>query len=247
MNTIVCIGDSITKGKVWRENERRPYITNNSYPVLLENMTGTQVLNNGICDITSEQLLKYIQNDISIENNNTIIVEVGGNDCNLNWKEIKKDPDGFHDAKILINVFTENLLKIVDLIKKDGALPILCTLPPLDAEKYYNLLKRVFGEGIKRWIDRNGGIFRWQERYSDVIKETALRTGTYLIDVRKSFMDTIDYRNFISYDGIHPTEEGYMLIADTCSKYLKKLGQDNSFSVQGNIICSRGFFGGAAL
>lgn len=221
VNKIICLGDSITKGKVWKENERRPYITQNSYPLILKKLLDVDVLNDGICDITSEEVLRRLGVDIYIEKESVVIIEIGGNDCNLNWREIKKDPDGFHDAIIPLKNFEANLTRILDIVRESGATPVLTTLPPLDGDRYYNLLKRVFGEGIKRWIDRNGGIYRWQERYSDTIKQIANATGTYLIDTRKSFLDTEDYRKLISLDGIHPTEDGYSLIADTCSRGIK--------------------------
>lgn len=223
LNRIICIGDSITKGKVWRENERRPCITDNSYPQILGSLIKMDVMNEGICDLTSEQMLEHLNRDIRIEEGSTVIIEVGGNDCNPKWREIKKDPYGFHDACVPINRFKENLTKIIAMVKDAGAKPILSTLPPLDAEKYYNLLKRVFGEGIKIWIDKNGGIYKWQERFSDMVKVIADMTGTYLIDVRKSFLDTGEYKKYISFDGVHPNEDGYSLIADTCSKDLKLL------------------------
>lgn len=221
INKIICLGDSITKGKVWKENERRPFITTNSYPDILKKILNIDVLNNGECDITSRQMLQRIGSDISLEKGSTVIIEIGGNDCNPNWREIKKNPDGQYDGAVPLEDFKSNLLKIISAVKEHGATPVLTTLPPLDAEKYYNLLKKVFGEGIKGWIDRGGGIFKWQESYSDAIKYIAKMTGIYLIDTRKSFLDSGNYKKFISFDGIHPNEDGYSLIADTCSKGLR--------------------------
>lgn len=223
LEKIVCIGDSITKGKVWKENERRPYITCNSYPSILKNLTGAEVLNDGMCDITSEQLLQRLGQDIIVENKNMVIVEVGGNDCNLNWREIKKDPYGEHQAAIPLEKFCDNLGNIIGKIKSFGAVPVLSTLPPLDGDRYYNLLKRVFGEEIKIWIDSHCGIYKWQERYSDAIKEVGSAKGTSVMDIRKSFLDTGNYKKYMSLDGLHPNEEGYMLIASTCCRYLGKM------------------------
>lgn len=223
INKIICLGDSITKGKVWRENEKRPFITQNSYPLILKKILSMDVLNSGVCDITSRQMLERIGSDISFEKDSAVVIEIGGNDCNPNWKQVKKDPYGHHNAAVPIEEFKSNLFKIIEGVKKFGALPVLTTLPPLDGDRYYNLLKRVFGDGIKGWIDRNGSIFKWQESYSDVIKYIAKITGTFLIDTRKAFMDLDDYRKLMSCDGIHPNEDGYTLIADTCSKGLKLL------------------------
>lgn len=223
LEKIICIGDSITKGRVWNDNERRPYITSNSYPSILKNLTGAEVLNDGKCDITSEQLLTLLGQDITIESGSMVIVEVGGNDCNLNWREIRKDPYGEHEPAVPIGKFSDNVVKIIDKIKSFNAVPVLSTLPPLDGDKYYYLLKKLFGEKIKIWIDSHGGIFRWQERYSDAIKDIGSKTGTFVVDVRKSFLDTENYKKYISRDGLHPTEEGYMLMANTCSRYLAEI------------------------
>lgn len=232
LNKIVCIGDSITKGKVWNENDRRPYITEKSYPNLLNKLINIDVLNNGICDITSEEVIKHIGEDINFEKNNIIIVEIGGNDCNLNWREIRKAPYGNHDAIVPLQKFSNNLQYIVNIIKERGAIPVLLTLPPLDGDKYYNLLKKVFGDGIKQWIDDNGGIFKWQEKYSNVITNIAQITNTYIADIRKSFLTTKNYTNYLSIDGIHPNEEGYKLIASSLSSTLVnifELGKKEAF------------------
>lgn len=222
---IICLGDSITKGKVWKETERHSYITENSYPLLLNKMLGVDVLNKGICDITSDEVLQHIGNDITFDSGSTVIIEIGGNDCNPNWRQVKKNPDGHHEGTVPIGRFKANLLKIINIVKGCGAFPILCTLPPLDAEKYFNLLKRFFGMAIKPWIDRNGGIYKWHERYSNIVKSTAAEEGIYLIDVRQAFLDTGDYKKLIGVDGIHPVEEGYSLIARTCYDALKGIFQ----------------------
>jgi lysophospholipase L1-like esterase len=223
LNKIICIGDSITMGKVWKDDERRPYITDKSYPFILKNLLNTEVLNGGVCDITSEQMLRNLSCGMMFEKDSVVLVEIGGNDCNLNWREIKRNPEGSHSPIIPLENFKENLVKLLSIIKGYGAVPVLCTLPPLDGEKYYNLLKRVFGEGIKGWIDRNGGIYKWQENYSCAVKEMAQKTNTYIVDVRKAFLDSMDYRKFISFDGIHPNEEGYLLIANACFAALKSI------------------------
>ncbi|MDI6618841.1 MAG: SGNH/GDSL hydrolase family protein [Clostridiales bacterium] len=215
-NKIFCVGDSITKGKVWNLNERRPFITKNSYPVILKDLLDMDVENDGICNVTSEDMLLHIGKDIVLENGGIAIIEIGGNDCNPNWREVKKDPDGRHEGTVPIDRFKTNLAGIIDAVKKYGAIPILSTLPPLDGDRYYNLLKRFFGDTIKKWIDKNGGIYKWQERYSDLVKATSEKLGVYLIDIRKAFLDTTDYRNYMSLDGIHPNEQGYQLIANTC-------------------------------
>ena len=223
VNKIICIGDSITKGKVWNENDRRPYITEKSYPFILKNLLNIDVFNDGVCDITSDQMLHNIGSDLSFDKGSLVIVEIGGNDCNLNWRNIKKNPLGEHDAIIPLERFKANLFKIIESIKGYGAFPVLSTLPPLDGEKYYNLLKKVFGDNIKLWIDRRGGIYSWQESYSNAVKDIAAKTSTYIIDIRKSFLDSVDYKKFISFDGIHPNEDGYSLIANTFCEGLKKI------------------------
>ncbi|WP_054876023.1 SGNH/GDSL hydrolase family protein [Oxobacter pfennigii] len=222
-NKIVCIGDSITKGKVWKENERKPYITEMSYPSILQKLLCVDVKNYGICDITSRQILENIPGIRDFNRESAVILEIGGNDCNLNWKNIKRNPHGSHEAAIPLEGFKNNLQKIVDTVKNFECAPLICTLPPLDPDRYYNLLKRVFGESIKLWIDKNGGIFNWQERYSNAVKEIAKKTGAYLIDIREAFLNTVDYRKYISIDGIHPNEDGYHLIARTCLDALKSI------------------------
>lgn len=223
INKIICLGDSITKGKVWKENERRPYITENSYPVILRKLLNVDVENEGVCDVTTDFMLKHIGCDIYFEKGSVVIIEIGGNDCNLNWREIKKDPEGSHDAVVPIAKFKENMLEIINKVMSYGARPVISTLPPLDADRYYSLLQRVFTDRIKPWIDRNGGIYKWQERYSDAVKAIAHMIDVPIIDIRKAFLDTKNYKKYMSFDGIHPNEDGYAIIANECCRGLKSI------------------------
>jgi lysophospholipase L1-like esterase len=220
---IICIGDSITKGKVWREGERRPYISEMSYPEILKKLLGMNVYNEGICDITSEKVANMLDTDLSIEKGDIVIVEIGGNDCTPNWRQVKKNPIDPHYGAVSIDNFEKNLEKIVTRVKYLGGYPVLSTLPPLVAERYYNLLERVFGDGIKKWIDLNGGIYKWHERYSEAVKKVAKETDTYLVDVRNYFLELGDYKEYMSFDGLHPNEKGYNVIAEAFYKDLKPI------------------------
>ena len=223
MNKIICLGDSITKGKVWNEDERRPYITDNSYPGILKKLLNSDVENEGICDINTDVMLKHLGNEIKFDEGSSVIIEMGGNDCNPKWKEIKRDPDGIHDAIVPLGRFKENMVKIINIIKGYGAAPILSTLPPLDADRYFSLLRKVFGMDIKRWIDREGGIYKWQEKYSDAVGAIARKMSIPLIDIRSSFLNTADYKKYMSYDGVHPNEQGYTQIANECCRRIRDL------------------------
>ncbi|PWS21688.1 SGNH/GDSL hydrolase family protein, partial [Enterococcus faecium] len=78
--------------------------------------------------------------------------------------------------------------------------PILMTLPPLHAKRYFEFITRngLIKDNILQFL---GGdvemIYRWQERYSNTISRIAAETGSHIIDVRDSFLAEFHYENLL--------------------------------------------------
>lgn len=221
---VACIGDSITKGRIW-ETGGRPKITRNSFPNLLERVfEKVRFVNAGVTNNTSYDVLTRLGTDVLTKKPAYVIVEVGGNDCNFDWAQVAAKPDETHAATVSIVEFRRNLGEIVARVRAVGATPILSTLPPLDAERYYAFLRRLYSDLIAKWICLNGGIFHWQERYSRAVAEVARELGTTLADVRARFLEMSDYRKLMSEDGLHPNEKGHLLMTTEYARVLAALG-----------------------
>ncbi len=221
---VACIGDSITKGRIWDPGSR-PKITRNSFPSLLGRVfEGVRFVNAGVTNNTSADVLARLGRDALNQGPGCVIVEVGGNDCNVDWAEVAAKPDEQHGAIVGLDDFRCNLAEIAAHVRAAGATPIFSTLPPLDAGRYYAFLRRVYSDLIAKWICLNGGIFHWQEQYSRAVAEVAKDVGVALADVRARFLETADYRRLVSEDGLHPNEKGYLLMATEYARVLAALG-----------------------
>ena len=138
-NTLVCFGDSLTKGTGSENGE--------TYPYFLQKLTNITVVNAGVHGDTSQQGLDRID-DIFQFKPFMVLVEFGANDF------FKKIP---------IATTKQNIEKIIDKIQSTGAVAvILCTednqLPELHKalaeiakDKRVHLISGILNE---IWIDR---------------------------------------------------------------------------------------------
>lgn len=80
-------------------------------------------------------------------------MEFGGNDCDFNWKEISEKPLEMHKPKTQIEDFVKIHTETIDKIKAMGKIPVMLSLPPIDAEKYFSRIsKGLNAENILKWL-----------------------------------------------------------------------------------------------
>lgn len=210
---IVCFGDSITKGRIWRVGER-PRNTPDSYPALLARLLpGAKVVNAGVTGATSAQLADRFATAVPQHEPDLVVLECGGNDCDFPWAAIAAAPEAEHAPNVGLQAFGDNLARLIEQVRALGAVPLLTTLPPLDPLRYYNCLRQAYSDAIAAYICRCGGIYHWQERYSQMAADVAKSAGTALAQVRGLFLAASERASLISHDGIHPSEAGYRLVA----------------------------------
>lgn len=209
---IVCFGDSITRGRIWREGDR-PRNTPNNYPALLARLLpGARIVNAGVTGATSSQLLERFATTVPQHEPELVILECGGNDCNFPWQAVADEPEAEHAPNVSPQTYGENLMRLIEQVRAIGAVPLLTTLPPLDPTRYYNCLRQTYTDAIAAFICRHGGIYQWQEKYSQMATDVAKSAGVALAQVRGMFLAVSDPTPLISHDGIHPSEDGYRLV-----------------------------------
>ena len=137
--SIVCFGDSLTKGDGSTDNQ--------SYPYYLQKLVNIPVINKGINGNTSKDGLNRI-NDILQFKNSLIIIEFGANDF---------------FQQISISETKKNMEQIVDKLKQDNIV-VLVSTEDKQLNKLYSMLKSLakeknvlFINGILNeiWNDRN--------------------------------------------------------------------------------------------
>ena len=100
-----------------------------------------------------------MERNLDIIKNSTgsyVVMEFGGNDCDFNWKEISENPDAEHKPNSEIKHFVMMYTELIKEIKDMGKMPVLLSLPPIDAKKYFlKISNGLNAENILKWMNGN--------------------------------------------------------------------------------------------
>ena len=212
---IEVFGDSLLKGIQINPLNKRYHVDNNINFTAIEE-THSLIIKNFSrfgCTITKGFTLidKHLKNDDAYCD--AIVMDYGGNDCDFNWQEVSERPDEDHLPNTPLDVFIETYYEIISLIKGKGIRPILTTLPPLDAQRFFDwFCNGMNKENILKWLESVETIYRWQEKYSRAVEKIAADTNTLIVDVRGAFLNHTRIKQFLCEDGTHPNTAGQQII-----------------------------------
>lgn len=216
---ITVWGDSILKGVVLDEQDGRYKVLKNSSVNSFAEITGCSLKNNAYFGMTSTKALNRMVSSLekqSLDKNDIVILEFGGNDCDFNWAEVSGSPEFEHQPKTTIEAFKNSLQNMITLFKEKGVTPILMNLPPLEPERYFNWLSRGLNkDNILRFLGDVSRIYRWQEAYNNAVEWAARQYSCKLINVRERFLVSFNYSSQFCADGIHPNEKGHEKILES--------------------------------
>lgn len=214
---IICFGDSLTRGVSVAKGRLR--ILKENYPAFLQQLFSenekddVSVINKGVFNDNSDSLLTRVDKDVIEQHPDYAIIEIGGNDCNFNWREVVQKPLVPHAPIVPIDRYLENIKTIVTKIQQNGITPIISTLPPLDPVRYYKNVSDTYSEVVGHLISTMGGIEHWHGIYNRNLNKLADELGVLKIDVRSAIKKAGDLTELISDDGIHLTAEGYKIFS----------------------------------
>ena len=115
-----------------------------------------------------------------------VILEFGGNDCDFDWAQVSADPTADHHPKTPLAEFEASYAALVQEVRAQGGHPVLITLPPLDAPRYFRWISRdLEADRIMTFLGDVERIYRWQEMYSMAVCRVAPVSYTHLS--RKSY------------------------------------------------------------
>ncbi len=227
----VCVfGDSVSKGVVFDSVQKKYTLLKDCFVNMLQNSANI-VINNYSkfgCTITKGcDLLKKHQEEL--RKYDYTVLEFGGNDCDFDWREVAASPEGQHLPKTPVSVFEERYGKLIATVKKCGSIPVLLSLPPIDAKRYFEWISRgLNADNILRFLGDIEYIYRWHEMYNLAVYRLAIANQIPLIDISSSFLQTENYQQLICEDGIHPNEKGHKLIGETISRYIGSLNRSSA-------------------
>jgi len=220
---IQIFGDSILRGVILDPANRRYYPIPEEHFRRFGEEFGLNLFNRSSFGCIIGKGYRKIKAMLSSDNPecDAAVLEYGGNDCDFDWKEVAENPDLPHQPKTPLSLFKNTYHQIIGELKNRGIIPIIMSLPPICAERYFNWITRtgLSRERILSWLGDIQTIARYQELYSLAVTEIALKTNSYFIDIRSAFLERRDYAALICEDGIHPNKAGHDLIAKVCADF----------------------------
>ena len=164
---VVVCGDSISAGIVLDENENKYIRSKEGFVNLLQGSLNCVVTNISRFGNTIVTALPKLMKDMTKEKPDIVLIELGGNDCDYKWQEIAQNPTGNHNPATDIDVFETDLYGLVDTLRSKGIAPVLMTLPPIDADRYFKWIcnsSRETAAKILEWLGSVTKIYWWQEK-----------------------------------------------------------------------------------
>ncbi len=219
MKKIKIYGDSILKGVMFNEELNRYKLFGYRYEKLNEN--GIEVENNCKMGATIDEGFEIVKSTLDDCDSDTVVLfEYGGNDCNFNWADVSENPSGEFLPNTPEEKFTETYLKIIDYARKKGAKVAVCTLVPIDSQKFMNWVSKGLNyDNILHWLGDVEKIARWQESYSKMAERVAEMAHCHILDLRSIFKDR-SIKDLVGIDGMHPSAEGHTLIREALQRII---------------------------
>lgn len=213
----ICVfGDSIAKGVIFDEKKNKYVFSKRGFLDLIAMDTGVTFRNYsrfGCTVMKGSELIDRHLDELSEYDH--VLLEFGGNDCDLNWKAASDDPGTPQTGQTAPEDFIKCYAGMIRKIKAHGGDPILMSLPPLEPYKFFDWVSKDLDRfSVMEFLQNDKtNIYRWQAEYSDMIFEVGNMTDTPVLDIRRPFLESPSYEDMICIDGMHPNEAGHKAIA----------------------------------
>lgn len=222
MKKIVALGDSVIKGVILnREGQNSRYsLADKSVVERCAEQLGVESVNLGKMGCTieaGERILERFADKFA--GAKYVLLECGGNDSDYDWKAIAEAPEDSHCAKTPIEVFESVYERVINKVKEMGAIPLVLSLPPMDAQRYFDFFSTGWSQELKdnvlRWLGGSTNtIMSGHELYNLATWRVAQRTGVRWVDVTSGLLKDNHFRDYLCDDGIHPNELGQKKMAE---------------------------------
>ena len=210
MPKAICVwGDSLAKGIVFDENRGRYAILRENCLRMLEQAFHVPICNYAAMGRTASDCLREIS-ESELVPGGVAVIEFGGNDSDLCWADVAKDPDHEHPARCSLPQFRESLRGLIRFVRQGGMKPVLVATLPIDGEKYYRWVSRgLDAAAILSYLGDPQMMYRWQERYACAVRDVACEENARLLDFRTDFLADRQFFRLFCDDGIHPNALGH--------------------------------------
>lgn len=127
-----------------------------------------------------------------------IVIFFGNNDCRL---------VAVNTPRVDLDEFKSNLKYMIKTVRGVNLQVILSNLQPIDSKLFYRTLP-----DQKAFIRMEETPYLWHKRYSEACREVAMQEGVCLVDIHSVLKEQKE--KILASDGLHPNDEGHMIIAD---------------------------------
>lgn len=225
IQSISVMGDSILRGVVLNDSTKKYSISNTIGMDSIAQMYSLQITNLSRFGCTVERGYEHVEKYIKRgAHSDAVVLELGGNDSDFDWPSVAADPCGEHSPRTPLGRFTEVYRRLLELLRGNGIRPIMSNLPPICPERYLNWVCRdgLDRDAILAWLGDVNTIYRYQENYSRAIEGLAAESGCLCVDLRGAFLANRRIDRLYCEDGIHPNEQGQLIIRDTLISTIEK-------------------------
>ena len=226
IKNIEVLGDSIAKGVVWDEIVGKYKFLQESAANLFESSNKVAIKNHSKFGCTTTKALEILPNILEKEESgNVILLELGGNDCDFDWETVIQSPSSTHKPNVPFADFKKNISLIIEKILAFGKRPVIMTLPPIDAEKYFNWITKNCKERMNQLLSFLGDknlIYRHQELYANAFEKIALKYNLHIVPIRETLLSIHKYSDYLCLDGIHLNEKGQAVMKSVCDRTYKE-------------------------
>lgn len=223
--SVTIWGDSIAKGVGWNSERKRHMTLPVTAAAVVEKELGIQIENRSRFGFTAPRGLALIEQDLEKGTDcQAALLEFGGNDCDFRWSEIAQNPEAEHNPATMPQVFYRTMCRMVERLKQANIRPILMTLPPIDADRYFKFIvgDQLNAKNILKWLGDTQQIYRFQEMYSNMIQKVAAKMDARLIDVRSYCLCNHHMKELLCEDGIHLNSDGQIFVGNTIAGILRQ-------------------------
>lgn len=220
---LAALGDSIIRGVILKAEglrERYTLSDKNIVDRCAEELS-SDVVNLGKMGCTIPLGERILDKSINrIEGAKYVLLEYGGNDSDYDWRAIAQDPTAVHLPHTPLETYESTYQRVIHKVLQAGCVPLVLSLPPMDAERYFRFFTQGMSDDAKanvlRWLSGSTNtIMSGHELYNMATWKVAQRTGAQWIDITSDLLIGHQYRQYLCDDGIHPNELGQARIANT--------------------------------
>ncbi len=231
---IVIFGDSIPRGLFIEDNSVRQM--ENTAVQIIERTYGITIVNRSSFGQTLSRLsdkgeVERYAASIDAGERNVAVFCLGGNDADFDWQAVAAAPALNHLPKTPIEQFRRLLRQKIALLRQAGAEVWLTSIPPVDAQRYFNNIISVKTDGaavLKFFRGDVTNINRHQECYNNAVMKIALTENCPFIDFRTDFLLSRDFLGYLCDDGVHPNQKGHALMAERIAYCIENYNAEGS-------------------